>query len=105
MEIKERIIKDEKVTDFDAGELLYCGMSLINYEDSGYGMKTYSDSEKEILNQWKQEVEKIFLEELQYSKEEMQGYQNSLYEEGYLSYDACRDEKETVLERIRARKR
>lgn len=100
MEIRERIVNREEVSEFDAGELLYCGMSIINYENASYDMETYSDTEKEMLNQWRQEIEEIFSRELQYTQEEMQELQSSLYKEGYLSYDACCEEREAVLEKI-----
>lgn len=105
MDLKERIINGEEISEFDAGELLYCGMSLINYEgeESGYVIELYSDSEIETMKQWKPEVENIFSEELQYSQEALKEIQSKLYEDGYLSYDACCDYAEDVLERIQGK--
>ena len=102
MNIKKRLAAGEEISKFDAGELLYCGMSLINYENenAGYVMETYSESEIETLEKWKQEVEDIFFEELQYSQEEFKKLENKLYEDGFLSYNACCDYRKGVLERI-----
>lgn len=103
MEIKNRLLKGEEISEFDAGELLYCGMSVINYEKDNLlsEAEMFSISEKEILSQWKQDIEVIFSEALGYSADEMQKLQKTLYEEGYLSYDACCELRTDVLERIR----
>lgn len=105
MEINGRIVKGEEVSEFDAGELLYCGMALMNYENDNYGYESevYSVKECETLGQWKQEIEAIFSEELKYTEEELQELEERLYGEGYLSYSACCDARESVLERIQTK--
>ena len=102
MDIQKRILAKEEITDFDAGELLYCGMSVLYYagENSGYTLKTYGEKDIEQLNQWKQDIEDIFYDTLQYSKQELDALTKKLYKDGFLSYEACRKHREEVLDRI-----
>lgn len=91
MDIGDRIAEGEELSEYDAGELLYCGMSIIDYDkESAYYLKEwYQESDLVILEQWKADVEKIFLNGLGYSAEELTELREKLYEDGYLSYDAC----------------
>lgn len=100
--IAERCKNGEEVTGHDAEELLYCGMSLLPLEEEtgNYGIESLTDTEKEKLQQWKQQVESFFVEELKFTKEEIKEIQDKVYEDGFLSYEFCRKYGKTVLEKI-----
>ena len=101
MDIHKRILAGEEVSEFDAGELLYCGMSVMFYENenSGYALKSYGEDDIKQLNRWKQDVETIFYDTLQYSKQELEELTEELYKEGFLSYEACRKYRKDILDR------
>ena len=102
MDIEKRILAGEEVSDFDAGELLFCGMSVMFYssENYGYTLETYGEDDIEQLNQWKQDIETVFYDTLHYSKQELDELTKKLYKEGFLSYEACRKHRKEVLDRI-----
>lgn len=101
-DIREKIRNKEALSEFEAGEVLYWGMSLLDIgeENSTYIGNQYTKEEQEQLQVWKQEIEALFYEELQYTNEELKQISKKVHEEGYLSYEACCDYGESVLERI-----
>ena len=91
-----------EITGYEAGELLYRGLSVMNFdaEKESYVIEAFTESEKIKLQQWKQNLENIFFDELKFTHEEMDIIQKEVYKDGYLSYEACKSYRKTILEKI-----
>ena len=103
LEVYEKWKRQNEITEYDATELLYRGMSILKFDgvNNKYMTESYSETEKEQLLQWKQEVEAIFEKEFNFSKDELIQLKTDMYKEGYLSYERCLENKKIILEKMK----
>lgn len=98
--LQRKIEENAGISEFEAGELMYCTMALVQYE-KGYKTQSYSGEDLENLEQWKEQVRNWFLENLDYTEAEFCAMEEKVYRDGYLSYELCGTYKKEILEKIK----
>lgn len=88
MEIGSKLETGEEISDFEAGDIIYSGMSLLYFK--GEEIMPWEDWQQ--IEQWQEEIRGIYEEQLGFTEETIEELYELLKENDYyIDWDACFD--------------